>query len=67
MQGLSMAAGQAKRRRNLSCATFREYIAMASGNDIKAAESTYTGFISIVKYSSIIVALAVAVVIFLIS
>ena len=40
---------------------------MASGNDIKAAESTYTGFISIVKYSSIIVALAVAVVIFLIS
>ena len=40
---------------------------MASGNDMKAAEQTYDGFVSMVKWGSIVSAIAVAVVILLIA
>ena len=40
---------------------------MASGNDIKAAEQTYDGFIAMVKWGSVIVAIATVVVIALIA
>ena len=40
---------------------------MASGNDMKAAESTYSGFIGLIKWTIPIVALIAAVVIALIS
>jgi hypothetical protein len=40
---------------------------MASGNDIKAAESTYSGFISMLKWGSVAAVLVVALVIILIS
>jgi hypothetical protein len=40
---------------------------MASGNDMKAAEQTYEGFISMVKWGSAIVAITAAVVIALIA
>lgn len=40
---------------------------MASGNDIKAAEETYTGFISMVKWGSIVTAICVAIVVVLIA
>jgi hypothetical protein len=40
---------------------------MASGNDMKAAEQTYEGFIGMVKWGSVIVAITAAVVIALIA
>jgi hypothetical protein len=40
---------------------------MASGNDLKAAESTYSGFITMLKWGSVAVVLVVALVITLIS
>ncbi|HVR91161.1 MAG TPA: aa3-type cytochrome c oxidase subunit IV [Novosphingobium sp.] len=40
---------------------------MASGNDMKAAESTYSGFIGLIKWTIPVVALIAAVVIALIS
>ena len=40
---------------------------MASGNDTKAHESTYTGFIGLVKFSVVAVGLIAAFVIFMIS
>ncbi len=40
---------------------------MASGNDIKAAESTYGGFLVMLKWGSIITAVVTVVVIALIS
>ena len=40
---------------------------MATGNDIKAHESTYTGFIGLVKYGIIVTGLVAAFVIFMIS
>ena len=40
---------------------------MASGNDMKAAEQTYDGFIAMVKWGSVIVAIATVVVIALIA
>ena len=40
---------------------------MASGNDEKAHESTYTGFIGLVKFSIIATVLVVAFVIFMIT
>jgi hypothetical protein len=40
---------------------------MASGNDMKAAESTYSGFIGLIKWTIPVVAIIVAVVITLIS
>lgn len=40
---------------------------MASGNDIKAAESTYGGFLTMLKWGSIATAIIVAFVITLIS
>lgn len=40
---------------------------MASGNDMKAAESTYAGFISLIKVTAPVVAIITAVVIILIS
>ncbi len=40
---------------------------MATGNDIKAHESTYTGFIGLVKFGIIGTALVAAFVIFMIS
>lgn len=39
---------------------------MASGNDMKAAESTYAGFINLVKYGTIATVLVTALVIYLI-
>ena len=40
---------------------------MASGNDQKAHESTYTGFIGLVKFSIIATALVTVFVIFMIT
>ncbi len=40
---------------------------MASGNDTKAHESTYTGFIGLVKFSVVAVGLIAAFVIFMIT
>ena len=40
---------------------------MASGNDIKAAESTYGGFLGMLKWGSVAVVLVVVLVITLIS
>ena len=40
---------------------------MASGNDMKAAEATYEGFITMLKYGSIAVAVIAAIVVKLIS
>ncbi|NBW75053.1 MAG: aa3-type cytochrome c oxidase subunit IV [Sphingomonadaceae bacterium] len=40
---------------------------MASGNDIKAATETYGGFIGLVKYGSVVVAIVAAGVIALIA
>jgi len=40
---------------------------MASGNDIKAAEETYAGFVSMVKWGTIVTAIAIAIVIVLIA
>lgn len=40
---------------------------MASGNDIKAAEKTYSGFVSLLKWAVPALALLVLVVILLIS
>lgn len=40
---------------------------MASGNDMKAHESTYTGFIGLVKWGSILTVLVTAFVIYLIA
>ena len=45
----------------------QELLPMASGNDQKAHESTYTGFIGLVKFSIVAVALVAAFVIFMIS
>ena len=40
---------------------------MASGNDLKAHESTYTGFVGLVKWSVIATGLVAAFVIFMIT
>ena len=40
---------------------------MANGNDLKAHETTYTGFIGLVKYGIIGTALVAAFVIFMIT
>lgn len=40
---------------------------MASGNDMNAHESTYTGFVGLVKFGIIATALVAAFVIFMIS
>ena len=40
---------------------------MASGNDMKAAESTYGGFIWLLKWGSVVTAIVVVVVVTLIS
>lgn len=40
---------------------------MASGNDMKAAESTYGGFLTMLKWGSIVTALVAVLVISLIS
>ncbi len=40
---------------------------MASGNDMKAAESTYGGFLTLLKWGSIVTALVTALVIALIA
>jgi hypothetical protein len=40
---------------------------MASGNDIKAAETTYGGFLTMLKWGSIVTALVTVLVITLIS
>ncbi|MGE8141161.1 aa3-type cytochrome c oxidase subunit IV [Novosphingobium sp. NPDC080210] len=40
---------------------------MASGNDMKAHESTYTGFIGLVKYGSILTVLVTAFVLYMIA
>jgi hypothetical protein len=40
---------------------------MASGNDFKAAESTYGGFLTMLKWGSIVTALVTVLVITLIS
>ena len=40
---------------------------MADGNDLKAHEGTYTGFLGMAKWSVIAVALVAAFVIFMIS
>ncbi|MFC0590598.1 aa3-type cytochrome c oxidase subunit IV [Novosphingobium aquiterrae] len=40
---------------------------MASGNDIKAHTSTYSGFLGLVKWGIVITALITALVVFLIS
>ncbi len=40
---------------------------MTSGNDMKAAESTYAGFIGLIKVAAPVVAIITAVVIILIS
>jgi len=40
---------------------------MASGNDMKMAEGTYTSFIGMVKWGSIVVAIIAAFVVFLIA
>lgn len=40
---------------------------MASGNDIKAAEETYAGFVGVVKWTAITCAIIVAIVVVLIA
>lgn len=40
---------------------------MASGNDMKAHESTYSGFTSLVKWGTIVTVLVTAFVIYMIS
>ena len=40
---------------------------MASGNDMKAANSTYGGFVGLVKWGTIFSAIAAAVVIWLVA
>ncbi len=40
---------------------------MASGNDIKAAETTYSGFINLFKWGSVAVAIVAVLVISLIA
>ncbi len=40
---------------------------MASGNDMKAAESTYGGFINLIKYSIPVLALITIIVVVLIA
>ena len=40
---------------------------MASGNDMKAATETYGGFITMVKWGSVLTAIVTAFVIFLIA
>ena len=40
---------------------------MASGNDIKAAEKTYSGFVNLVKWTTPALAVLVLIVILLIS
>lgn len=40
---------------------------MASGNDMKAASETYSGFIALVKWGTILSAVAAAVVVALIA
>lgn len=40
---------------------------MAGGNDMKAHESTYTGFIGLVKYGSILTVLVTAFVLYMIA
>ena len=40
---------------------------MASGNDMKAHESTFAGFIGLVKWGSIVTALVTAFTIYMIS
>lgn len=40
---------------------------MASGNDMKAAESTYAGFLTLLKWGTVASALVTALVIFLIA
>lgn len=40
---------------------------MASGNDMKAHESTYTGFLGLVKWGSILTALVTVLVVYLIA
>ncbi len=40
---------------------------MASGNDMKAAESTYGGFLTLLKWGSVVTAIITVVVIALIS
>lgn len=40
---------------------------MTSDNNLKAAEETYNGFVEIVKWSSIIAAIVIAIVVVLIA
>lgn len=40
---------------------------MASGNDIKAAEETYAGFVGMVKWGTIVTFIATAIVVVLIA
>ncbi len=40
---------------------------MASGNDMKAAEQTYSGFIGLIKWTIPVIAILVAIVLALIS
>jgi hypothetical protein len=40
---------------------------MASGNDMKAANESYTGFLGLLKWGAILSAITVAFVVFLIS
>lgn len=40
---------------------------MASGNDMKAANETYGGFVGLVKYGSVVVVVVAAIVIALIT
>jgi hypothetical protein len=53
------------------CAKFNlrntEGTLMVSGNDMKAHESTYTGFIGLVKWGSILTVLVTAFVIYMIA
>ena len=45
----------------------RGLVLMASGNDMKAHESTYTGFLGLVKWGSILTALVTVLVVYLIA
>lgn len=40
---------------------------MASGNDMKAHNATYTGFLGLVKWGTLLTALVAAVVVYLIA
>jgi len=40
---------------------------MASGNDIKAAEKTYSGFVNLIKWSVPVLAVLVLIIVILIS